>query len=63
MHWLPVETTLDGKTVAGRYRIVRDRVEVELDGSTLALPYGVVRPPLAAAGVLRTLARRAQQTA
>jgi hypothetical protein len=63
MHWLPVETTMDGKTVMGRYRIVRDRVEVELDGAILSLPYGAVRPPLAAAGVLRTLARRAQQAA
>lgn len=64
MHWLPVGTTLDGETLSGRYRIVRDRVEVEWNGASLSLPYGAaVRPEVAAANVLRTLVRRARQSA
>jgi hypothetical protein len=64
MHWLPVETTLDGQTASGRYRIARDRVEVEWNGANLSLPYGAaVRPEVAAANTLRTLVRRARQAA
>jgi hypothetical protein len=63
MHWLPVETALDGETVSGRYRIVRDRVEVEWNGASLSLPFSSVRPPVAAASTLRTLVRRSRQSA
>lgn len=57
MHWLPVEISLNGKAVAGRYRILRDRVEVEWNGVTRTLPYGLVRPHIAAANILRSLVR------